>query len=330
MSAAVPAHATMKAIVQHGYGSPDVLELKEVARPTVDDDSVLVRVRAASLNAADWHLLRGQPYVARLMMGLRRPKRTVPGIDLAGHVETVGTNVTQFKPGDEVFGARSGACAEYVLARERNLVSKPSGLTFEQAAAIPTAAVTALQGFRDVGQIQPGQKVLINGAAGGVGTFAVQIAKSFGADVTAVCSTRNVDMVRSLGADRVIDYTKEDFTRSGQRYDLIFDNAANRSRSDLRRVLAPNGTVVPVGAPKGTLVLLLTVIQMLVLSRFMSRRRGPFLARHNKEDLLVLRDLAETGKITSVIDRRYTLREVPEAMRYLGEGHARGKIVITI
>lgn len=321
----------MKAIVFHKYGSPDDLELKDIDKPALDDDSVLVRVRAASVNALDWHLMRGLPYVVRMMEGLRRPKRNVLGIDVAGHVEAVGRNVTQFKPGDEVFGFRRGAFAEYVCAKERNFVPKPVGLTFEQAAAVPVAAQTALQGLRDKGRIRSGQKVLINGASGGVGTFAVQIAKAFGAEVTGVCSTRNLGMVRSIGADQVVDYAKENFTRSGQRYDLMLDIAGNRSLSDCRRVLAPSGILVFVGGPNfrwfGPLIGLLGV---LVLSRFVSQKLVPFLAKNSKDDLIVLKELIEAGKVTPVIDRTYPLSETPEAIRYLEQGHARGKVVITV
>jgi NADPH:quinone reductase-like Zn-dependent oxidoreductase len=297
----------------------------------VGDDGVLVRVRAASVNALDWHWVRGLPYFMRLMAGLRKPKRSVPGVDLAGHVEAVGRSVTQFKPGDEVIGNRNGAFAEYVRGRERNFVPKPARITFEQAAAVPAAGLTALEALRDAGRMRSGQRVLINGASGGVGTFAVQIAKAFGADVTAVCSTRSVDMVRSLGADRVIDRTKEDFTRGAQRYDLMLDVAADRSLSDCRRVLARNGTVVLVGAPDGRWLAPLTrLLKALVLSRFVSQRLVPFLTKGSKDDLVVLKELIEAGKVTPVIDRTYPLRETAQAIRYVEERHAQGKIVITV
>jgi len=332
MAAQAPAHEnTMKAIIHHKYGSPDVLELKDIDKPVVDDDTVLVRVRAASVNAFDWHIMRGLPYFVRMEAGLRKPKRSVAGVDVAGHVEAVGKNVTQFQPGDEVFGQRGGAFAEYVCAGENNFVLKPANLTFEQAAAVPMAGFTALQGLRDKGQLQPGQRVLINGAAGGVGTFAVQIAKAFGADVTGVCSTRNVDMARSIGADQVMDYTREDFTRSGQRYDLTLDIAGNRSLSDCRRVMAPNGILVLVGGEGRRMgPILARLLAAVVWSRFASQKMLPFLAQRNKEDLIILKELIEAGKVTPVIDRTYPLSETPEAIRYLEEGHARGKVVITV
>ena len=322
----------MKAIVQYEYGSPDVLELKELDKPVVGDNDVLVRVHTAAVNPLDWHNIRGLPYILRIMgNGLLKPKNSVPGIDVAGHVEAVGKNVTQFQSGDEVLGLCKGAFAEYVCGGEDRLLRKPARLTFEQAAAVPVAALTALQGLRDRGQIQPGQKVLIVGASGGVGTFAVQIAKSFGADVTGVCSTRNVDMVRSIGADHVIDYTQEDFTQSGQHYDLIVDMAGTQSLSDCRRALGARGTYVIVGAPSGRW---LTgpdrFIKALVLSPFVSQRMVPFITRANKEDLVVLKDLIEAGKVTPVIDRSYGLIDVPEAIWYLEQGHAQGKVVITM
>ncbi len=321
----------MKAIVYHNYGSPDVLQCEEIGKPTPGDDQVLIRVRAASGNPLDWRFMRGEPYIVRAMTGLRKPKATRLGVDLAGQVEAVGRNVTQFQPGDEVFGASRGAFAEYVCAYEKALVLKPANLTFEQAAAVPVAAISALQGLRDKGRIQPGQKVLINGAAGGVGTFAVQIAKSFGADVTGVCSTRNVDMVRSIGADHVIDYTQEDFTQSGQRYDLIFDCVGNRSLSACRRVMSSRGICVVVGGPDGRWIGPLALfLKALLLSPFVSQNLVMFLASINKKDLVVLKELIEAKKVTPVIDRYYTLSEVPEAIRYLEEGHARGKVLITL
>jgi len=322
----------MRAIVYTEYGSPDVLQFTEVAKPTPKADEVLIRVLAASVNPLDWHFMRGTPYLVRIMAGLRKPKVTCLGVDVAGQVEAVGENVTQFQPGDEVFGGCKGAFAEYVCASERSLVLKPANVTFEQAAAVNVAAISALQGLRDKGQIQRGQKVLINGAAGGVGTFAVQIAKAFGADVTGVCSTRNVDMVRSIGADQVVDYTQKDFTKSGQRYDLILDMIGNHSLSELRSALAPKGTLVLVGGPDEGRWLepLPGLLKTVVLSRFVSQKLLPFLAHLSKDDLLVVRELLERGKVVPVIDRSYPLSDVPEAIRYLEEGHARGKVVITM
>jgi len=321
----------MKAIVYYNYGSPDVLKCEEIEKPTAGDNEVLIRVRAASVNPFDWHFMRGTPYMVRIQAGLRKPKDKRLGVDVAGQVEAVGRNVTQFRPGDEVFGACRGAFAEYACASESALVMKPDNVTFEQAASAPVAAFTALQGLRDKGQIQPGQKVLINGAAGGVGTFAVQIAKWFGADVTGVCSTRNADMVRSIGADRVIDYTQEDFTKSGQRYDLFFDCVGNHSLLACRRVLNPKGIYIEVGGPDGRwLGPLARMIKTLVLSRFVSQNLVMFLARRSKEDLTIMHELMKAGKVTPVIDKRYKLSEVPEAIRYLEEGHARGKVVITL
>jgi NADPH:quinone reductase-like Zn-dependent oxidoreductase len=316
----------MKAIVQNGYGSPDVFELKEIDKPVVMDDDVLVRVHAAALHAGDVFVMRGNPYVARMSAGWPKPKDYVPGYDVAGQVEAVGKNVAQYQPGDEVFGACQRTCAEYVCAAADKFAPKPANLTFEQAAAVPTSAVTALLGLRDVGKVQPGRKVLINGASGGVGTFAVQIAKAFGAEVTGVCSTKNVDMVRSIGADHVIDYTQEDFTQSGQRYDLILDNVANRSFSDCRRVLAPQGTLIPNSGHSG----LSYIIKALVRSAFVRQQGRPYIAVPNHEDLVVLKELIESGKVTPVIDRTYPLSETPEAFHYLDEGHARGKVVITV
>jgi NADPH:quinone reductase-like Zn-dependent oxidoreductase len=323
----------MKAAVRDRYGSPDVVELREIERPAPADDEVLVRVRAASVNAADWYGMTGTPYVGRAAMGLRKPKSNRLGTDFAGKVEAVGKDVTQFRPGDEVFGGRTGAFAEYVCVREdRAVVPKPANVTFEQAAAVGVAGLTALQGLRDKGQLQPGQKVLINGASGGVGTFAVQIAKALGAEVTAVCSTRNVDLVRSLGADQVIDYTREDFTRSDRRYDLMFDVAGSRSWSECRRVLNPQATLVIVGAPKGNRLIgpLSRIVRLRVASLRSRQKAVFFIAKFNKPDMAVLRDLLEAGKVTPVIDRRYELSEIADALRYLGEGHAQGKIVITV
>jgi NADPH:quinone reductase-like Zn-dependent oxidoreductase len=333
----------MKAIVYHEYGSPDVLELKDIDKPLVKDDEVLVRVHAASVNRLDWHLMRGSPYISRLQAGLRKPKDSVLGADVAGKVEAVGKHVTKFQPGDDVFGSLFGhgfgALAEYVSVSDDLLELKPANLSFDQAAAVPVAALTALQGLRDHGRIEPGQEVLIIGASGGVGTFAVQIAKSFGAEVTGVCSTRNVDMVRSIGADHVIDYTQEDFTDGGQRFDLIFETAGSHSPSEIRRALTSKGTLVLIGhggsegrwiGPFGRL------IRALVLSRFVSQRIASYTGKPNyssgpkKGDLATLKELIESGRITPVIDRTYSLSETADALRYLEEGHAQGKVVITV
>ena len=323
----------MKAIVYERYGKPDVLELREVDEPEVSDDGVLVRVRATSVNPVDWHTMTGTPYLARTQAGVRKPKVGRLGTDFAGTVEAVGKDVTQFQPGDEVFGARTGALAEYVSVREgRAVMPKPAGVSFEQAAAVPVAAITALQGLRDKGNIQPGHKVLINGASGDVGTFALQIAKSFGAEVTGVCSTRNVELVRSLGADRVVDYTREDFTRDGERYDLMLDNAGNRSWSECKRVLADGAICVGVGGPK-TNPLWGPLGRFAVRSVRTRRARTKFLffiAALTKQDLTVLSELLESGKVTPVIDRRYELADAAEALAYLGAGHARGKVVVTV
>ena len=319
----------MQAITFHHYGSPDVLELAEVERPEVADDAVLVRLRAASVNALDWHRMRGQPLPVRTSDGLRAPKDPGLGVDAAGHVEAVGSNVNHVRPGDAVFGARLGAFAEYVAGR--NFVPMPAGMTFEQAAAIPVAAITALQGLRDIGGLQAGQRVLINGASGGVGTYAVQIAKALGAHVTGVCSTANMETVRSIGADEAIDYTREDFTRSGGRYDLLFDIAGSRSLAASRRAVERDGTFVVVGGPGGRFISPADrMIKAAVMSRFVSQRMLSFLATITKDDLLVLKELAEGGKLRSVIDRTYPLRQVADAMRYVEGGHTRGKVVITI
>jgi NADPH:quinone reductase-like Zn-dependent oxidoreductase len=322
----------MKAIAYHRYGPPEVLGLEEVDEPVVQDDDVLVRVRAASVNPRDWHFLRGLPYVVR-PVGLRRPKSGVLGSDIAGQVEAVGKAVTRFRPGDEVFAfVLSGAFAEHAAVPEAVLGLKPATLTFEQAATVPLAALTALQGLRDHGRVQPGQKVLILGASGGVGTFAVQLAKSFGAEVTGVSSTRNLELVRSLGADHVIDYTREDFTRSGQTYDLIFQLAGTRSPSDLRRALTPKGTLVlSSGESDGRWIGPLgRVIKAAVLSPLVRQRLGTFEAKQSGDDLRVLKELIESGKLAPVIDRTYPLIETPEAIRYLEKGHARGKVVVTV
>jgi NADPH:quinone reductase-like Zn-dependent oxidoreductase len=324
----------MKAAVYTRFGPPEVLHINDVEDPVPKDDEVLIRVRAASVNPLDSHLMRGKPYIGRILFGfgLRKPKNTRPGVDVAGRVEAVGGNVTQFKPGDGVFGSCHGAFAEYVCASESALVTKPDKVTFEQAASAPLAAYTALQAFRDKGHMQPGHKVLINGAAGGVGTFAVQIAKSLGAEVTGVCSTRNVEMVRSIGADRVIDYTQENLTRSEQRYNLIFDLAASQSLSAYRSVLHPKGTYILAGAVsrRGMMPFLALPVQALVLSPFTSQHFLTFIARRSKDDLTIIRDLMEARKLKPVIDRRYKLSEAPEAIRYVAGAHARGKVIITL
>src|SRR4051812_3740487 len=332
--AGLPSHP-MKAIRYCEYGNPDdVLKLEDLEEPVPNDNQVLVRVRAAALNPLDLGIR--MPMWIRLVTGRRKPKETRLGVDYAGTVEAVGKNVTQFKPGDEVFGGKIGAYGEYVSAvADRAVMLKPANVTFEQAASVPVAALTALQGLRDKGHLQPGQKVLINGASGGVGTFAVQIAKSFGAEVTAVTSTRNVDLVRSIGADRVIDYTKEDFTRTDQRYDLIYDLVNNHSFSERRQILTPNGICVMVGfggsgIHEETWGRLGGALGALVRSWFVSQKFVIFLANLNRPDMKVLADLMESGRMTPVIDRTYRLSQVPEALKYLEQGHARGKVVITI
>jgi NADPH:quinone reductase-like Zn-dependent oxidoreductase len=325
----------MKAIVYCDYGLQN-LKLENIEKPTPTDDQVLVRVRAAAINPYDWHFIEGTPYIMRMMgVGLRKPKDTRLGVDYAGTVEAIGKNVTQFKAGDEVFGGRGGAFAEYVCVRANRAVAlKPANVTFEQAASVNIAGITALQALRDKGKIQAGQKVLINGASGGVGTFAVQIAKSFGADVTGVCSTRNVDLVRSLGADHVIDYTKEDFAKGAERYDVILDNVPNHSLSECRHILNPKGKYVMIGGggpndsrwigPFGR------VIHALLVSPFISQKMGMMMADANQKDLTILADMMQSGKVKPVIDRTYKLSEVPAAIAYLEEGHARGKVVITV
>jgi NADPH:quinone reductase-like Zn-dependent oxidoreductase len=324
----------MKAIVQEEYGSPDVLELRDIDKPVVGDDDLLLRVHAAGLDPGVWHLMTGLPYLVRLMgFGLRRPKVRIRGRDVAGRVEAVGKHVTRFRPGDEVFGTCEGSFAEYACARADRLAPKPANLTFEQAAVVPISGLTALQGLRDRGQVQPGQEVLIIGAAGGVGTFAVQLAKAFGAEVTGVCSTTKVDLVRSIGADHVIDYTREEFADAEHRYDLILDTAGNRSLSRLRRALAPRGTLVIVGGEGGGRWLGgfdRQILRAPLLSAFVSQSLRPFMAKERSEDLVVLKELIEAGKVTPVIGRTYPLSEVPEAIRDLEGGHARGKVVITV
>ena len=322
----------MEAIVQDRYGSPnDVLELKEIDNPVVEDDEVLVRVRAASIHIGDSHGIRGVPYVMRPMFSLMRAKNRVPGTDIAGTVEAVGTGVTQLQPGDEVFGSCKGAFAEYVSVAQDSLALKPANLTFEQASAVGVSAFTALQALRNQGKVQPGQKVLITGASGGVGTFAVQIAKAFGAEVTGVCSTRNVEMVRSIGTDHVIDYTQEDFTEGAHRYDLILDNVGNHSLSDTRRALTPTGTLLANGAPVSGWVGGLTYfITAFALSLFVRQQGRPFFSMPNQEDLAALKDLVETGMVMPVIDRTYPLSQTPDAIAHVGDGHTQGKTIVTM
>ena len=328
-----PSRTSMKAIVQHKYGEPEaVLELRDVAKPVVKDDEVLVRVHAASVHVGDWILVRGVPYVARMATGLPTPKNHIPGTDIAGTVEAVGKDVTQLRPGDEVFGWCKGAFAEYACAGEDHLLPKPANLTFEQAAAVGVAASTALQLLRDQGKVETGQKVLINGASGGLGTFAVQIAKSFGAEVTGVCSTKNVDLVRSIGADHVIDYTQEDFTKGGQRYDFILDNVGNYPLSTTRRALTPTGKLQSNNGTRGGhwFGTTGTVIKTAAESKFVPQQLGPSIKFQNRKDLVVLKELIEAGKVTPVIDRTYPLSATGQAIGHVGEGHARGTVVITM
>jgi NADPH:quinone reductase-like Zn-dependent oxidoreductase len=328
----------MKAIRYYAYGSPEVLRLQETGIPAVNDEDVLVRVRAASVNPLDWHFMRGTPYLVRAHAGLRRPRASGLGADMAGCVEAVGKNVTKFQPGDEVFGSLRflsdrGTFAEYVsVHQDATVLTKPANLTFEQAASVPVAGFTALQALRDKERIRPGHKVLVNGAAGGWGPFAVQIAKALGAQVTGVCSTRNVELGASLGADQVIDYTQEDFTRTGQRYDLLVDTAGNRALPEYRRVLAPKGILVGVGGPdKGRRIApLIGPVKMLLVSAAVRQTMVVFLAHQSRDDLAVLRELLAAGNVTPVIDRTYPLSEVPQAIGYLEQGHARGKVAITI
>ena len=326
---------TMKAVVQYTYGSTEVLETLDIDRPEIADGEVLLRVHAAGVNPADWAIMGGLPYIARPVYGLRKPKNAVRGTDVAGIVEAVGAGVTRLRPGDEVFGwcgGLGGAFAEYAAASEDALAPKPANLTFERAAAVPMAGLVALQALRDHGGVRAGQKVLVNGASGGIGTFAVQIAKALGAEVTGVCSTRNVDLVRSIGADHVIDYTREDFTRKDRRYDFILDNVANHSLSDLRRALTPTGTLVPNGggfdnrwfASGGR------VVGAHVLNRFVGHTLRPFLVSPNLEDLVALKELIEAGKVAPVIDRTYPLSEASQAIGHVGGGHARGKVAVIV
>jgi NADPH:quinone reductase-like Zn-dependent oxidoreductase len=330
----LPAGAnSMQAMVYRCYGSPDVVKLEELPKPVLADDRVLVRVRAASINPLDWHYMRGKPYIIRPMVGFGAPHDVRLGVDFAGTIEAVGRSVTQYKPGDEVFGGATGALAQYVTPRAAgSLALKPANISFEQAAAVPIAGVTALQALRDEGKVQAGQKVLINGASGGVGTFAVQIAKAFGAEVTGVCSTRNVALVQSLGADHVIDYTREDFTKGSQHYDVLIDIVGNHTLREFVRVLNPNGRLVMVGGSSESFGLSFVsgFLKIWLLSKFVSQKMGFYLANLNHEDLDTLRGLMQAGKVTPAIDRQYPLSQTPEAMRYLEGGHARGKVVLTV
>jgi NADPH:quinone reductase-like Zn-dependent oxidoreductase len=320
----------MQAIVHDTYGPADVLELRDIDTPVPGDTKVLVRVRAASVNASDWYMMAGLPYVVRLGFGFPRPKNRTRGHDIAGEVEAVGSRVTRFQPGDQVFGACQGAFAEYACAPQDMLVPKPAGITFEQAATVPVAGLTALQALRDHGKLQPGQRVLVTGASGGVGSFAVQIAKSFGADVTGVCSTTNVELVTSIGADRVIDYAEDDFTDTDQRYDLLLDIRGTQALSRCLRLLTPNGTYVLVGGPRGRWVgPLVPLFKMLLLKPFSRHKLRNFVANINREDLSVLSELITAGEVTPAIDRTYPLSQVPDALRYWEAGHVRGKVVIT-
>lgn len=320
----------MKAIIYSGYGTADVLKYVDVEKPRPADNDVLVKIHAASINAPDWRIMSGHPLM-RPMFGLRKPKIR-PGIDMAGLVEAVGKNVTQFKPGDAVFGVCKGAFAEYGCTKETRLVAKPDNVTFEQAAATPVCGFTALQGLRNYGHLQPGQRVLVNGASGGVGTFAVQIAKAMGAHVTAVCSTGNVEMVRSLGADRVIDYTQTDFTKESQTYDIIFENAGNHNPKTYQRILNPSGRSVMAGVPHkmSMLALMKHMMTAMVLSRLGKQKFLPFIAKTNQPDLTTLAEMMASGKLTPAIDRTYPLSETAEAMRYVDTGHARAKVVLTV
>jgi NADPH:quinone reductase-like Zn-dependent oxidoreductase len=328
------ASSTMNAVVQSKYGAAhDVLELRKIDKPLMKDDEVLVRIHAAGVNAADAITMRGVPHVVRMVYGLRQPRNGIRGTDVAGKVEAVGKDVTQFQPGDEVLGWCEGSFAEYVCAPANNFVTKPANLTFEQAAAVPMAAMVALQALRDLGEVQPGQRVLVNGASGGIGTFTVQIAKAFGAEVTGVCSTRNVDLVRSIGADHVIDYTQEDFTQNGQRYDFVLDMVASHSLSDTKRVLTPRGTFVPNNGTK-SMGYMVKANLLSLLSRAprssMRQKTRTFVSSPKHEDLVVLKELIEAGQVTPVIDRTYPLRETPEAIDYVEAAHTQGKVVITV
>ena len=324
----------MKAAIYTQYGPADVIQIREVEPPIPRNNEVLIKVRAASVNPYDWHFLRGRPYFLRLMAGLRKPKDLRLGVDVAGEVQTTGSGVSKFNPGEHIFGTCRGAFAEYVCTPESSVVKKPESMTFEQAASIPIAGLTALQSLRDKGRLQPGQKVLVNGAAGGVGTFAVQIAKSFGAEVTGVCSTRNVGLVRSLGADRVVDYTRENFTRSPQRFDVVLDLVANHSFRAFTRVITPKGIYIGAGGGgpeiRWGISILARMIAGLVMAPFVSQKLVTIFANLKAEDLEAIGQLIEAGKVTPVIDRCYPLSEVPNAIRHLEQGHARGKVIITI
>jgi NADPH:quinone reductase-like Zn-dependent oxidoreductase len=323
---------TMKAVTQEQYGGPEVLELRDIPRPQISDDQVLIRVLAAGVNPADWAVMSGLPYIARPVYGLTTPKNPVRGTDVAGVVEAVGTAVTQFQAGDEVFGSADGSYAQFAAADPEKLTRKPANLTFEQAAAVPMAGLVALQAVRDHGGVRPGQRVLINGASGGIGTFAVQIAKALGAQVTGVCSTRNVELVRSLGADHIVDYTRQDFTRAGEEYDYVLDNVANHSLRSLRRTVTPSGALVPNGggfdnrwfAGAGR------VIAAHAVNMVSKQTVRPFLVSYSNDDLVTLRDLVEAGKVSPVLDRTFPLNGVADAIAYVGEGHARGKVVISL
>jgi NADPH:quinone reductase-like Zn-dependent oxidoreductase len=321
----------MKAVIHSRYGPPDVLEVNDIDKPEINDDAVLVRVHAAAAGKGDWLTVQGLPYVARLRYGLPNPKHKVPGFDVAGRVEAVGSNASQLQPGDEVFGWCDGSFAEYASVPQSQLAPKPTNLSFEQAAAVPISGFAALQALRDTGQVQPGQQVVVIGASGGVGSFAVQLAKAFGAEVTGVCSTKSADMVRSLGADHVVDYTQEDFTRTGQHYDLILEMAGNRPLADLRRALTPKGTLVLVGGSGGRWFMGTgRTLRAVLVSPFVGQRLRSFLSKPRGEDLVVLQELLEAGKLTPVIDRTFPLSETPEAIRYVGEQSTQGKTVITV
>ena len=321
----------MQAIVHSRYGPPDALELKDIDKPVITDDAVLVKVRAAAVGKGGWLTVQGLPYVARLRYGLPNPKHNVLGFDVAGRVEAVGANVTQLQPGDAVFGWCDGSFAEYASVPRGQLVLKPPNLSFEQAAAVPISGFAALQALRDTGGVQPGQTVVIIGASGGVGSFALQIAKAYGAQVTGVCSTNSVDLVRSIGADQVIDYTQQDFTRTGRRYDLILEMAGNRSLSELRRALTPKGTLVLVGGSGGKWFMGIgRTLRAVVVPPFVGQRLRSFLSKPRGADLVVLQELLEAGKVTPVIDRTFSLSEAPEAISYVGERSTQGKTVITV
>ena len=321
----------MKAIIHSRYGPPDALEVRDIEKPAISDDAVLVRVHAAAVGKGDWLTVRGLPYVARMRYGLPKPKHPVPGFDVAGRVEAVGPNVAQLRPGDAVFGWCDGSFAEYASVPEGQLALKPGNLTFEQAAAVPISGFAALQALRDTGGVQPGQTVVVIGASGGVGSFAVQLAKAFGAEVTGVCSTKSLELVRSIGADHVIDYTQQDFTRTGQRYDLILEMAGNRALADLRRTLTPKGTLVLVGGSGGRWFMGTgRTLRAVVVSPFVGQRLRSFFSKPRGADLVVLKELIEAGKVTPVIDRTFPLSETPEAIRYVGERSTQGKIVITV